>query len=433
MSTRLRAKALGAVALAAATVVAGVAPAASASSHKSAGSLVMIGGNLDEDSAILQRIVDLAKKGKGAYYRPTIALVTAAARPARTPEQAADSSLNNAAANGLYYGDLFDRFGADTYAVPIDTAVNYDGDPYVPENAFSPEVAARIAEADGVFFGGGDQMRYVRTLLECEDAADEAFTSCQDTPALAAVRSVLNKGGVVAGVSAGTTIQQGKNMVTGGEPYEGWRDGAKPGYFDDPAELAYLPYGGFGFFDAGLVDSHFGTWSRQARMIRLALHTGDKLIFGPDETTALVVDRKSRRAEVIGRNGVSVIDVSKARGQAPDEVKGVRWTYLVPGDRIDLKSGHVTPAGTPLSGSGEGPAPVADVWDSVNNDPVGSYSLVDLGVALVKSGAKEAAGTTFETDPQFRTTLVKKGGTKAWTSDAGTGFRNLVVRIAPVQ
>ena len=83
---------------------------------------VLIGGNLDENAEIVQSIVDLADPDGAGPAKARIAIVTAAARPARTPAQAADPSLNNAAANGLYYSDLFQRFGAETYAVPVDAA-----------------------------------------------------------------------------------------------------------------------------------------------------------------------------------------------------------------------------------------------------------------------------------------------------------------------
>jgi len=223
----MRARRLIAVLAGAAAIAVPTVASAPASATPASGSLVLIGGNLAENEEILTTIVDLARAHAGGE-RPTIAIVTAAAAPAKTPGQANNAKLNNAAANGLYYAELFQALGADTYAVPIDGSVDFKKDAYVPANAHSPEVAAAVAAADGVFFGGGDQMRYVRTLMTCTpaDAADEAYTDCTDTPVLAAVRSVVDGGGVVAGVSAGLTIQQGPDMVTGGESWQAWRDGA---------------------------------------------------------------------------------------------------------------------------------------------------------------------------------------------------------------
>ena len=106
---------------------------------------VLIGGNLAENAEIIQSIVDLADPDGAGPAKARIAIVTAAARSARTPAQAADPSLNNAAANGLYYSDLFQQFGAETYAVPIDTSVDYEGDRL--DRADDPEVVAELADA----------------------------------------------------------------------------------------------------------------------------------------------------------------------------------------------------------------------------------------------------------------------------------------------
>lgn len=355
--------------------------------------------------------------------RARIALVTAAAAPAETAEEAQDPEQNNAAANGLYYARLFQRYGATTYAVPVDTTQDaFAGDAYGPRAARDRRVARQVERSTGVFFGGGDQMDYVRTLMTCRDARREAFRACSPSPVLEAVARVLDKGGVVAGVSAGTTIQQGPDMVTGGEPYEAWRDGATAGYLEDPDRLGYLPFGGFGFFAGALLDSHFGTWGRQARMVRLAEETGHRRVVGIDETTALVVDRASARARVIGENGVSILDV---RG------RGASWTYLAAGDRIDLRTWEVRPgrAAHRITGSGPAPAPIEDAWDSAAADDPGSYSLVDLAVALVRSSGVRATGTTLETGPRYRTTLVRTEVTRAWGGSGRTSFSGLRLRI----
>lgn len=387
------------------------------------GSLVLIGGALKEDAEILQRVVDLADPDGDGPAKARIAIVSAAAAPAESAEQAADPELNNAAANGLYYAALFESHGADVYAVPVDTTQDaFEGDAYGPDNADSRTVAREVRRSTGVFFGGGDQTDYVRSLMDCRPAVDEAYRTCRRTRVLAAVGSVLRADGVVAGVSAGTTIQQGADMVTGGESYEAWRDGAEPGYFDDGTRLGYLPYGGFGFYDHGLLDSHFGTWGRQARMIRLAQETGHDQVVGIDETTALVVDRATGTGEVIGRNGVSVLDVDS---------DGATWSYLTRGDRVDLDRGLVTRAAdsTDVVRQGDGPAERPDVWDSIAAEDPGVYGLVDQALALVTSAAGVATGTTLETGPQFVTTLTVGPSTRTWRTDAGISFARLDLTI----
>lgn len=404
------------------------AAAAPPASAPPAGTLVLIGGALNEDATILQRIADLADPDGDGPQTGRIALITAAASAARTPEAAADSSLNNAAANGLYYGELFAQYGAESYAVPIDGAVNYAGDPYTPANAFDEQVAAEVRASTGVFFGGGDQMRYIRTLLDClGQEALEAHHNCVDTPVLAAVRDVLARGGVVAGVSAGLTVQQGADMITGGESYPAWSDGATAGYLDDATELGFVPHGGLGFFDEGLLDSHFTTWGRQARAIKLAAETRHELVVGVDETTALVYDRASRTGEVIGEHGVSLIEVDK-KDVKKDAATDVRWSLLVAGDRVDFATGTITPGSARQTGAGtgDGPTAAADAWDSIDG-PGGVYTLRDLARALVASSASTTSGDTFESGPQYRTTLIRDAATSWW---AGGGFEALRLDIA---
>jgi cyanophycinase len=427
----------GAIAVAASVALAAAPASASPVAqkpHKPGPHAVLIGGNLQENAEILQAIVDLADPDGAGPLKARIAIVTAAASPARTAAAAADANLNNAAANGLYYGDLFEQYGAETYAVPLDGAVNYEGDTYTPAAAFDPAVAAEIAASTGVFFGGGDQMRYVRTLFECADAELEAFTSCTDTPAMAAIREVAARG-VVSGVSAGLTIQQGPDMVTGGESYQAWRDGGQPGYLDDATELGYLPYGGFGFVDNVLIDSHFTTWGRQGRAVKLALETGNPFVLGVDETTAVVLDRRSGQGTVIGEHGASILDVRHAV-ETENGVEGVRWSYANAGDTVQLKGVAQVKAAkgsSALPATGAAPAVREDIWDSIDGDLFGIYSLRDYAQEVVASEVGAGTGLSFETGPQFATGLERDDRTKTWTTPGGSvSFSNLEMSISQV-
>lgn len=421
-------RAAATIAVAGAILIPTLGTAAPANAAGSAGNLILIGGALDENAQILQRIVADADPDGSGPARARIAIVTAASVPATTAAEAADPTQSNAAANGLYYADLFERFGADTYLVPIDLESNYPGDPYVPGNADSAAVADQVRASTGVFFSGGDQSRYVATLLDCVPATNDAFTSCTDTPVLAAVRDVLDAGGVVSGSSAGLTIQQGADMVTGGESYEAWRYGAYAGAGVEADDLTYLPYGGFGFFTEGLLDSHFGTWGRQARMIALADETAHDLVVGVDETTALVYDRATRQGEVIGANGVSVLDLYGA-DIVGTRAEGIRWHYLVSGDRIDFATLAVTAGATERSGlgTGSGPSLKRDIWDSPSGTG-GTSSMVNQAKALVKSSASVAQGTTWERNPRYRTYLDRVSATRWWTTG---GFEGLEVSFIP--
>jgi hypothetical protein len=117
------------------------------------------------------------------------------------------------------------------------------------------------------------------------------------------------------------------------------------------------------------------------------------------------------------------------------EGNGATWAYLTRGDRVDLRSGRILPAATstPLVGTGSAPDPVADVWDSLAPKDPGTYSLVDLAVALVGSAGDTATGSTYEEDPRFTTVLTRVPGTDAWKTAGGTSFSGLQVDITTEQ
>lgn len=439
-----RRRALGAAVLASALACTGLGtalPAASAtSSGAPKGHVVLIGGALKmgnaDSEAIMQRIVDLAQEHAGAGNTPKVAVFTVASTPAATPEEAADPDEDNATTNGVnYYQPWFESHGATVYNVPIDVnpGEDYPGDPYSADNAEDPAVAAEIASADAVYFGGGDQTNYVRALFDCTaqtPAAREiyAYTSCDDTLAMSAMRKVMRSGGVSAGVSAGLHIQQGADMVSGGYAYDAWRDGATAGWFADGSDrqndLTYIPAGGFGFFSEGLLDSHFARRDRQPRTVRLALATGHDRSFGVEEKTALVVDRGARTGEVIGALGASLLDVSRATITGRNAA-GIRYSYFTSGSTIDFATGKITLAGTVHSGLGTAampslPAAQTDIWGS-GACMDGIFGTLDLAQGFVQSKAKRASGDTCkvdQADPRFRTTFNRLSDT-VWNDEGG--------------
>ncbi|GLU88784.1 cyanophycinase [Agromyces sp. NBRC 114283] len=403
------------------------------------GTLVLIGGALDEHPGILDRIVQLAASASPASARPPrIAILTTASEPARSADDEAtnDPGVEHDAADGRYYAALFARHGAEGVPIPVGVAAapRFPGQRYLAEHAERAELAALVDSCDGVFLGGGDQTHYVLALHRSTGVAalagEPPFGERRDTRVLTAIRGVLARGGVVAGTSAGLAVQQGAGMVSGGGVHESWRLGAEAGYADDE-RLRYVPAGGLGLFPEALLDSHFAEWGRLPRAIRLARALGRDSLVGVDEHTALVYDRATRRGEVIGERGVHLVDVAEreqaagadARG---DAVAGVRWSRLLRGDAIDFGAGRVERAGAMRSGPGEAaaPEPIEDAWAAD-----GSRALVRLATQLLASGARTAHGDTAESEPRYRTTLHRDERT-VWTADGG--FGELLVSIAPV-
>ena len=402
-----------------------LSPGADAS--RPAGTLVLIGGALDESAEILSRIVALAdaRRASGA---PRIAILTTASAPAPSAAAAADPGLENDAADGQYYVELFARHGAIGLPIPVgaSAAPPYPGAEYHAARADDPAVAELVRSADGIFLGGGDQNHYVRALFRGTDPATGART---ETAVLTALREVLDRGGVVAGTSAGLAVQQGAHMVSGGaDIHTAWVHGAAPGSARDIGgveALSYDPLGGLGLFPEALLDSHFSEWGRPARAIRLTRDTDRRRCIGVDEHTAFVYDRASRVAEVVGRRGVSFIDLDGAEGRG-DSVLGTRWSYLVPGDRHDFATG-VTLRGertAELSLAGTALTAATDIWADD-----GSRPLLALAQRLLASSDSTARGESAgDRAPRYRTSLHRDERTTALPTG---GFAELIISITP--
>ncbi|MFJ6797055.1 cyanophycinase [Streptomyces sp. NPDC091268] len=389
------------------------------------GSLVLIGGGLKDDNT--QVYGEIIKRAGGAKAR--IGVITASSVPASQDPDADDpDNCSNSACNGAYYAQLFTKHGAaDAQWIPIDLD-------HIA-NADSQAVVDQVNSMTGFFFGGGDQYRYVTTLLH-----GPAHT---DSKVLAAIRAKLASGAVVSGSSAGAQIASGADMVTGGDSYQALRDGSTPGYFEDPTRLGYLPEGGFGFLRSGLIDTHTGANGREGRALRLAADTGHDRVYALEENTALVVDNPGTTREtlsVLGTQGVAVLDLRHARAREADagwSLTGARYTYLTDGDRYDAHRRIATPAAPKRLLAPQGTQPVPsnnDAFHSVDNTEGSPYSLRTTARQLVETNAQTAAtATTYETGPRFTVTLSKTPRSAIWTTEPGKAqsIDSLTLAISP--
>ncbi|MFD4370134.1 cyanophycinase [Streptomyces sp. NPDC058486] len=409
-----------AVACGLAVALLGAAPVAHAErgqARPGGGSLVLIGGALNENNTEIYG--EIIRRAGGPEAR--IGVITAASVPeSQDPDADDPERCSNSACNGAYYAALFERHGAAKAEwIPLDIDHVADAD--------SDAVVAQVDSMTGFFFGGGDQYRYVTTLLRGERH--------KDSKVLAAIRAKLARGAVVSGSSAGAQIVAGPDMVSGGESYEGLRDGSAPGYFDDPTRLGYIPRGGFGFLTSGLIDTHTGAYGREGRAYRLAADTGHDRVYALEENTALVVEDPGGRRErmhVLGPHGVAVLDLRGARthtGAAGWNLRGARYTYLTDKDRYTPRTWSTHPSSDKrrLRASGTAGVPVnEDVFFSVANPDGAPYSFRTTARALAATRAQAGAeARSFETDPRFTVTFTKTDAFRAWTTD-GTSPRTLV-------
>ena len=236
------------------------------------GSLVIVGGGGMPDE-IVAKILELA----GGPDAKIVVLPTA-----NTPERA-------------------DREGKPSYFVKAGakkiTVLKAQG----PEELSRPEAIQALKEADCVWFGGGRQWRFV-----------DAYAG---TPALELFHDVLRRGGVIAGSSAGASIQ-GEYL-------------ARADAITNRLIMAEGYERGFNFLPGTAIDQHFTQRKRFNDLGRLVSTYPQYLGIGIDEATAIVV--RGQVAEVIGRNRVHFFNANETSDDTP-----VPYESLSAGTLYDL-------------------------------------------------------------------------------------------------
>jgi cyanophycinase len=162
-----------------------------------------------------------------------------------------------------------------------------------------------LADAKGVWFGGGRQWRFI-----------DAYAG---TKAVDLFQDVLNRGGVIGGSSAGASIQA--EYLCRGNPM-GNEEIMCEGYDR-----------GLGFLRGVAIDQHFTQRNRFQDMLSLVKTYPQFLGIGLDEATALVV--RGTKAEVLGKHQVHFYDAGDAE-EAPAHVA------LKAGQAFDLKERRIT-------------------------------------------------------------------------------------------
>jgi cyanophycinase len=209
---------------------------------------------------------------------------------------------------GEYYQEFLEKYGCSNVRI---------AEVHSKDDAADPELAARVRDAGGIWFAGGDQRRITEALL--------------DTFVGRAVVDAFADGAAVGGTSAGTACQSGL-MITG--------DGDFSLLTADNVEL----WEGLGLFDGVIVDQHFVARRRHNRLIAVVLEHPELLGVGIDEATAAWV-RPDGTFEVLGDGWVVVYDASNARVNrapknrfgAPIGVHGMTTHVLLPGDVFDIE------------------------------------------------------------------------------------------------
>ncbi len=373
------------------------------------GIAVPIGGALKYDNdEVWSRLVALAG-GKGARY-------AVFATAAGDPEKSAAAII-----------EALNRRGA--IAEHIGVAPNLAGSDYKMA-ARDPALIAKVKASRGIYFAGGAQERIVDALFDVDG---------KPTPMLAAIREVFDRGGVVAGSSAGAAIM------------------STTMFRDPPDNLSILKFGlkdgkdigrGLGFIEGVFVDQHFLKRGRIGRMLPLMVKSGYKLGLGVEENTAAIVH--GDEVEVIGSKGVLLVDLSEAtmdKGNAEFNLRGAKISYLDRGDHYNLRTRVLTPSKEKQDGKKLDPADAKFSpyysSDMFYPDLLGDSVLLNLMTRFIDSRQVEAIGLAFSAsakdvkpDLGFEFKFRKGRGSIGYFSSARGGedytVANIYLDIEPV-
>jgi cyanophycinase len=236
------------------------------------GTLVLIGGNASPTGFALKRFIELTELVSGGDI---IGITTASADPI--------------ASAALWKSD-FATAGSRGIDIPIIQS---------RADACDRDVAKRVADARGIFLGGGDQVKLISALT--------------GTPVGDAIWEAFRRGSVICGTSAGAAALT-ETTLAGGE-------------IDEEGNLIEMYIGpGLGLLGYGaMIDTHFGERRRLHRLF-VAIAGNPRLMgLGLDEDTALCV--RGHRGEVVGKGGVTFVDGrSVAFDNANEVTKGRQLT-----------------------------------------------------------------------------------------------------------
>ena len=262
------------------------------------GHLLIIGGGLRADnSAVYERMITYAGGPSKARFG---ILPTASAN-----SKGAEKFAKRLAAHGVPANQI------DIIDLTIENATR---------QASNPAVSAQIRACTGLLISGGDQSRITRALLHADGTR---------TAALQAIIDMWERGGLIAGSSAGAAVLADPMISDSGLPNDSLDVGMDPldfGLTKQPSRRGVLVSRGLGLFRGGLLDQHFSQRrGRLGRLARVAIEERIRFGFGIDENTALDVAQDGT-VEVVGAGYVTIVD--SAHATCADGPLGCRMTDI---------------------------------------------------------------------------------------------------------
>jgi cyanophycinase len=197
--------------------------------------------------------------------------------------------------------------------------------PETREDAHGPDLVQALDEATGIFMTGGNQLKLSGAIC--------------GTPFGDAIVAAHERGAVVAGTSAGASIQS-SHMVAFGA------GGATP------KQRMTQVAAGLGLVTSTVIDQHFDQRNRYGRLLMIVSQSPQLLGIGVDEDTAAVVEDVDGHEvlRVTGRGAVTIFDPDRmvtnaheARQSAPLLASGVVLHMLPAGAAYDLTTRTLVP------------------------------------------------------------------------------------------
>ncbi len=247
--------------------------------------------------------------------------------------------------NYFYMGDdtypalkgRYEDLGFEAIYIPLGID-NYE---YINNNAY---FASLVESCDAIYLQGGDQAKHAKALLE----DDGSPTLIAD-----AIKAVYERGGVVAGTSAGSHVLSDP-MYGWGTPGDvillGGTEVKALGAYDPTVGEVFpsidgnnMSMPGLGLIpDYALTDTHFDARGRLGRLVQGLYDTGKKIGIGSDEGTALSI--QDNIGTVVGLRGVTIVDMTESAYDDSEYpcFKNVIVHYLTEGDTYNFKTGEVT-------------------------------------------------------------------------------------------
>lgn len=193
------------------------------------------------------------------------------------------------------YDALFRREGAGE-VVPIRPESRAD--------AHDPDLVKQLSDVTGIFMTGGNQLKL--SAIVC------------GTPLGDEIVAAHARGVVVAGTSAGASIQSSHMVAFGG-----------PG--TTPKQRMTQVAAGLGLLESSVIDQHFDQRNRYGRLLMIVAQSPQLLGIGVDEDTAAVVEHVTQPGDdpqethevlrVIGRGAVTIFDPAHITTNAFDAAR----------------------------------------------------------------------------------------------------------------